>query len=41
MESISWQDFAKVELRVGTVVEAQDFPEARRPAFLMRVDLTA
>lgn len=38
MEEITWNDFEKVELRVGTVLEAFDFPEARRPAFKVRVD---
>lgn len=38
METISWQDFEKVELRVGTVVEVHDFPEARKPAYKVTVD---
>lgn len=38
MEEITWNDFEKVELRVGTILEAFDFPEARRPAFKVRVD---
>jgi tRNA-binding protein len=38
METISWQDFDKVELRVGTVVEVADFPEARKPAYKVKVD---
>ncbi len=33
MEEISWNDFAKVELRVGTIIDVQDFPKARKPAF--------
>jgi tRNA-binding protein len=38
METISWQDFEKVELRVGTVVEAEPFPEARKSAYKLTVD---
>ncbi|UYG09254.1 tRNA-binding protein [Halomonas sp. M4R1S46] len=38
MEQIEWADFARVELRVGTIVEAEAFPEARRPAYRLRVD---
>lgn len=36
---ITWEDFEKVEMRVGTIVEALDFPEARRPAYKIKVDL--
>jgi tRNA-binding protein len=35
---ISWEDFQKVELRTGTITEAQPFPEARRPAYRLVVD---
>lgn len=38
METISWADIAKVELRVGTIIEVQDFPEARKPAYVVVVD---
>jgi tRNA-binding protein len=38
METISWADFAKVELRVGRIVEARPFPEARKPAYVLHVD---
>ena len=38
MELISWGEFEKVELRVGTVIEVQDFPEARKPAFKLTID---
>jgi tRNA-binding protein len=38
METISWHDFEKVELRVGTILEVADFPEARKPAYKIRVD---
>lgn len=38
MEEISWQDFEKVELRVGTIINVSDFPKARKPAYKLQVD---
>lgn len=38
METITWADFEKVELRAGTILEVQDFPKARKPAYQLRVD---
>ena len=38
METISWNDFERVELRVGTVLQVLDFPEARKPAYKLQVD---
>jgi tRNA-binding protein len=38
MDHISWSDFQKVELRIGTIVDVQDFPEARNPAYKLQVD---
>lgn len=35
---ISWSDFERVDLRVGTILEANDFPEARRPAYQLLID---
>jgi tRNA-binding protein len=38
MEEIKWSDFEKVALKVGTILEVLDFPEARKPAFKIKVD---
>lgn len=38
MEEISWQDFEKVELRTGTIIDVLDYPEARKPAYKIKVD---
>lgn len=36
---ITWEDFEKVEMRVGTIVEVEQFPEAKKPAYKIKVDL--
>ncbi|MCD9005590.1 tRNA-binding protein [Luteimonas sp. XNQY3] len=36
--TIGWEDFMRVDLRVGRVVSAEPFPEARRPAYILHVD---
>jgi len=36
--TITWNDFEKVEMRVGTIVEVEEFPEARQPAYKLIID---
>ena len=38
IETLTFEEFQKVEIRVGTIVEVQEFPEARKPAFKLWVD---
>ena len=38
MNNIEWSDFQKLEMRVGTIIEVEDFPKARNPSFILKVD---
>lgn len=40
-QTLSWTEFEKVEMRVGTILEARDFPEARKPAYQLVIDFGA
>lgn len=35
---ISWEDFEKIEIRTGTVIDVQDFPKAKKPAYQLTID---
>jgi tRNA-binding protein len=37
-ETISWNDFEKIDIRVGTIIAVNDFPEARNPAYQLTID---
>ena len=38
MDNLSWNEFERVEMRVGTILEVDDFPEARKPAYQLTID---
>jgi tRNA-binding protein len=38
MDTIAWTDFEKIEMRIGTIIEVNDFPEARKPAYQITID---
>ncbi|MND64206.1 tRNA-binding protein [Sphingobacterium sp. GVS05A] len=37
-DTISWTDFEKLDLRVGTILDVQDFPKAKKPAYQLKLD---
>lgn len=39
MQEITWNEFEKVETRVGTIIQVDDFPEAKKPAYKLQIDL--
>jgi len=39
MKNINWDDFKKIEIRVGTIIEVNDFPGSIKPAYKIKVDL--
>ena len=38
LQEITWADFEKIELRAGTIIEVEDFPKARKPAYQLKID---
>ena len=38
LEQITWKDFERIELRVGTIIEVEDFPQERQPTYKLNID---
>jgi tRNA-binding protein len=38
MQYLTWEEFQRVKLKAGTIIDVQDFPEARKPAFKLKID---
>jgi len=38
MSTIQWEDFEKIDIRVGTILEVREFPKARRPSYQLTID---
>jgi tRNA-binding protein len=41
METISWNDFEKIDIRVGTIIDVKDFPKAKKPAYKLTINFGA
>jgi tRNA-binding protein len=41
METITWEDFEKIDMRIGTILEVREFPKAKKPAYQLLIDFGA